>query len=117
LISGTVIGGKIFIIDMGPPIKIVDGARDLIRLSGFKPNADIEIKFIGLRQGEKLHEELITEGEGIVPSVQEKIFVLKEEDNNDLNWLNQKIEELVKLALDQNGPGIELKLKEIVPEY
>ncbi len=110
-------GGEIFVLDMGTPIKIVDMARDLIRLSGFKPDVDIEIKFIGLRPGEKLYEELITEGEGIVRSSHEKIFVLKGRNNNDLKWLNQKVEELVKLALDQDGLGIKSKLKEIVPEY
>jgi len=92
-------------------------ARDLIRLSGFKVGEDIEIKFIGLRPGEKLHEELVTIGEGIVPSDHEKIFILKGENNYDLNWLNQKVEELVQLAFEQDAPGIKSKLKEIVPEY
>ncbi len=110
-------GGETFILDMGTPIKIIDMARDLIRLSGFKPDVDIEIKFIGLRPGEKLHEELITEGEGIIPSAHEKIFVLKGKNDNDLDYLNQKIEELFQLALDQDGLGIKSKLKEIVPEY
>ena len=109
-------GGEIFILDMGTPIKIVDMAKDLIRRSGFKPDVDIEIKFIGLRPGEKLHEELITEGEGIVRTPHEKIFVLKGK-TCDLNWLNQKIEELVKLAYEQDEQGVKLKLKEIVPEY
>jgi len=102
---------------MGTPIRIVDMARDLIRLSGFKPDLDIEIKFIGLRPGEKLHEELITEGEGIVRSAHEKIFILKGDNNNDFDWLNKKIEELVQLAINQDAAGIKLKLKEIVPEY
>ena len=110
-------GGEIFILDMGTPIKIVDMAKDLIRRSGFKPGVDIEIKFIGLRPGEKLHEELITDGEGIVRSPHEKIFVLKGENNYDLDWLDKKIEELVKLAYDQDADGIKSKLKEIVPEY
>jgi FlaA1/EpsC-like NDP-sugar epimerase len=110
-------GGEIFILDMGTPIKIVDMARDLIRRSGFKPDVDIEIKFIGLRPGEKLHEELVTESEGIIRSPYEKIFILKGGNNNDLNWLNQKIEELVKLAIEQDASGIKSKLKEIVPEY
>ena len=109
-------GGEIFILDMGTPVKIVDMARDLIRKSGFRPDVDIEIKYIGLRPGEKLQEELITEGEGIVRTPHEKIFVLKGNVCN-LNWLNQRIEELVKLAYDQDAPGIKSKLKEIVPEY
>jgi FlaA1/EpsC-like NDP-sugar epimerase len=109
-------GGEIFILDMGTPIKIVDMAKDLIYLSGFKPDVDIEIKFIGLRPGEKLHEELITEGEGIVKTSNEKIFVLKG-NTYDLNWLNQKIEELMKFAYEQNAEGIKKKLIEIVPEY
>jgi FlaA1/EpsC-like NDP-sugar epimerase len=110
-------GGEIFVLDMGTPIKIVDMARDLIRRSGFKPDVDIEIKFIGLRPGEKLYEELITEDEGIVNSTHEKIFVLKGKNSNNLNLLNQKIEELVELALCQDAEGIKSKLKEVIPEY
>jgi FlaA1/EpsC-like NDP-sugar epimerase len=109
-------GGEIFILDMGIPIKILDMARGLIRLSGFKPGEDIEIKFMGLRPGEKLHEELITEGEGIVRTPYEKILVLKG-NHSDPNWLNQKIAELVKLAYEQDTSGLKAKLKEIVPEY
>lgn len=109
-------GGEIFILDMGTPIKIVDMAKDLIRRSGFRPDVDIEIQFTGLRPGEKLHEELITEGEGIVRTPHEKIFVLKGEPC-DLQWLYGKIEELVKLAHQQDASGIKSKLKEIVPEY
>jgi len=109
-------GGDIFILDMGIPIKIVDMAKDLIRRSGFKPDVDIEIKFIGLRPGEKLHEELITEGEGVVRTPHEKIFVLKGYPC-DVAWLDQKIGELVKLAHAQDGSGIKSKLKEIIPEY
>jgi len=109
-------GGEIFILDMGTPIKIANMARDLILLSGFKPDEDIEIKFVGLRPGEKLYEELITEGEGIVRTDYEKIFVLKG-NGCDRHWLNQRIEELTKLAYEQDAPGIKAKLKEIVPEY
>jgi FlaA1/EpsC-like NDP-sugar epimerase len=108
--------GEIFILDMGTPIKIVDMARDLIRRSGFKPDVDIEIKFTGLRPGEKLYEELITEGGGIVRTPYDKIFVLRGNGSN-LDWLNRKIEELVELARGQDDPGIKSKLKEIVPEY
>ena len=70
-------GGEIFILKMGTPIRIADMARDLIRLSGFEPDTEIEIKEIGLRPGEKLIEELITEGEGIQETEHGEIMVLK----------------------------------------
>ena len=70
-------GGELFVLDMGEPVKIADLARDMIRLSGLEPDVDIEIKYIGLRPGEKLYEELITAGEGIVPTPHEKIMVLR----------------------------------------
>ena len=109
-------GGEIFILEMGTPIKILDLAKDLIRLSGFEPDRDIEIKFTGLRPGEKLYEELITEGEGIVPTRHEKILVLRGEPCS-LKWLSVKIEELRSLAEKQDAVGIIRKLKEILPEY
>ncbi len=70
-------GAEVFLLDMGEPLKIVDVARNMIRLSGLEPDEDIEIKYIGLRPGEKLFEELITQGENIVPTVHEKIKVFK----------------------------------------
>jgi FlaA1/EpsC-like NDP-sugar epimerase len=109
-------GGEIFILDMGTSIKIDDMARDLIRLSGFEPDVDIKIEYIGLRPGEKLYEELIIEGENIVPTRHEKIMVLKGVDC-DLQLLNGKINELAKLAGEQLDNKIKSKLKEIVPEY
>jgi len=109
-------GGEIFILDMGTPVKIVDMARDLIRLSGFEPDVDIKIEYVGLRPGEKLFEELITSGEGIVPTNHEKIMVLRGK-TCDQERLNAIIEELTKLALEQNGAGIRAKLQEIVEDY
>jgi FlaA1/EpsC-like NDP-sugar epimerase len=70
-------GGEVFILKMGTPVKILDMARDLIRLSGKEPDKDIKIVFTGLREGEKLYEELITVGEGIVPTKHEKIMALR----------------------------------------
>ena len=92
-------------------------ARDLIRRSGFKPDVDIELKFTGLRPGEKLYEELITEGEGIVKTPHQKLFVLRASSCIDPGWLGRKIKELALLAHEQNADAIKLKLKEIVPEY
>jgi len=70
-------GGEIFILDMGKPVKIVDLANDLIRLSGFKPDVDIKIQFTGIRPGEKLFEELLTAEEGVTSTKHSRIFVAK----------------------------------------
>jgi FlaA1/EpsC-like NDP-sugar epimerase len=109
-------GGEIFLLDMGTPIKIADMAKDLIKLSGFIPDEDIKIEYIGLRPGEKLFEELITEGEGIVPTSHEKIMTLKGTDYN-LNALNGDIEALLSISEEQDHGKIKATLKEIVPEY
>ena len=109
-------GGEIFLLDMGTPIKIVDMAKDLIRLSGFVPDEDIKIEYIGLRPGEKLFEELITEGEGIVPTSHEKIMTLKGLDCN-LKALKGEIEALVEISAEQEPNKIKAMLKGIVPEY
>ena len=109
-------GGEIFLLDMGTPIKIDSMARDLIRLSGFEPDIDIKIEYIGLRFGEKLFEELMTEGEGIIPTNHEKIMVLKGKEC-DLDILNGKIDELAYWAREEDADKIRDKLQEIVPEY
>lgn len=109
-------GGEIFILDMGTPIKIDDMARDLIRLSGFEPEVDIKIEYVGLRPGEKLYEELITDSEGVVPTTHDKIMVLRGEEW-DVVPLNGQVDELAKLAYDQDAEKIKAKLQEVVPEY
>jgi len=117
--------GDIFILEMGTPVKILDMARDLIHLSGKEPDRDIPIEFKGLEPGEKLCEELITEGEGIVPTEHEKIMVLKADgrwngygdQSGFRRWLMEGVEELYKLADQQDGCAIRAKLKELVPEY
>lgn len=76
--------GEIFVLDMGKPVKIVDLALDLIRLSGFEPDRDIEITFSGIRPGEKLYEETLTDLEGITSTRHEKIFIAKANDIEDL---------------------------------
>jgi FlaA1/EpsC-like NDP-sugar epimerase len=118
-------GGEIFILRMGTPVKIADMARDLIRLSGKEPDVDIKIVYTGLREGEKLYEELITVGEDILPTVHEKVMVLR--SNSHFNGaknsqeacknLYRELDELAKIAARHDAKGIKIKLKEIVPEY
>ncbi len=118
-------GGEIFVLEMGTSIKIIDMARDLIRLSGKEPDKDIEISFTGLRPGEKLYEELMTQGEDMVETTHDKIMVLTSHDgwngHDDQasfhEWLNLNIEALVTLAKQHDACGIKDKLVEIVPEY
>ena len=109
-------GGEILILNMGKPIRIVDLARDLIRLHGLEPEKDIAIEFTGLRPGEKLYEELITSGEGIVPTGHEKIMVLRGK-THDAAALLAQIESLLAVARQGNREAIKKKLQEIVPEY
>ncbi len=109
-------GGEIFILDMGTPVRIVDMARDLIRLSGFEPDVDIRIEFIGLRPGEKLYEELITADENAQPTQHPKILMLKG-SGCDLDLLTGKVQELSALAVAQDADLIRSKLREIVPDY
>jgi FlaA1/EpsC-like NDP-sugar epimerase len=118
-------GGEVFILRMGTPVKIADMARDLIRLSGKEPDIDVKIVFTGLREGEKLYEELITVGEDILPTSHEKVMVLRSNDHsNELQSLletkeklNKAIDELVKDAQNHDAKKIKNKLIEIVPEY
>jgi len=110
-------GGEIFVLKMGTPIRIIDMARDIITLSGLKPDEDIEIKYIGLRAGEKLFEELITEGEGIQPTVHKDIMVLNTDCCPMLSDINQHVDRLAELARTEDVSGIKEELKRIVPEY
>jgi FlaA1/EpsC-like NDP-sugar epimerase len=109
-------GGEIFILDMGEPIRIVDMAGDLIRLHGLEPGKDISIEFTGLRPGEKLYEELITSGEGIVSTDHDKIMVLRGETRDAASLLAQ-IEILIVIAKKGDADAIRKKLQDIVPEY
>jgi FlaA1/EpsC-like NDP-sugar epimerase len=118
-------GGEIFILEMGTPVKIADMARDLIRLSGKEPGKDIEILFGKLRPGEKLYEELISEGEGIVATSHEKILVLQSngcfggygDHGGYRDLLIGHLEELYRVAETYDACAIKAKMKEIVPDY
>ena len=108
-------GGEIFILDMGQPVKIIDMARQMIELSGYKADVDIKIKITGLRPGEKLFEELCHTDETHAPTEQARIFQLKSEpgpDDADL-WLA----ELRATAAAGNPPAVKQAMKRLVPEY
>ena len=115
-------GGEIFVLDMGKPVKILDLATNLIRLSGYVPNVDIKIEFTGLRPGEKLYEELLTREEGLSATENEKIFIGRP-THIDTALLYSTIAELRSIALDETltheeqDRGIEELLLRIVPEF
>jgi FlaA1/EpsC-like NDP-sugar epimerase len=108
--------GEIFILRMGQPVKIADLARELISLMGFDPDADIQIVYTGLRPGEKLYEELISEGEGIVKTGHDKIMVLKGTQLLD-DRFEQLLGQLLQAAKEYNANGIKLALQSLIAEY
>lgn len=117
-------GGEIFLLEMGTPVKIAQMAEELVRLSGKEPGKDIEIIFTGLREGEKLYEELITHGEGIVGTGHEKIMVLrsngwngKKTQSEFTRWLDRSLDDLYGIAHTHDAHAIRAKLSEILPEY
>ena len=118
-------GGEVFVLEMGTPVKIAEMARDLIRLSGKDPDRDIKIVFTGLREGEKLYEELITVGEGIMATGHEKIMVLRPKEavngfrtSLELKaWLDEKLDPLYEAAMRFDVQTIKKVFGEILPEY
>jgi FlaA1/EpsC-like NDP-sugar epimerase len=112
-------GGEVFVLDMGEPVKVLDLAKELIRLSGLEVGEDIDVKIVGLRPGEKLFEELLTEEErsGVLgDSGHEKIFIAKVGEV-DGDKLGEDIKELEALAKEMDSEGIVRKLQEMVPNY
>lgn len=108
-------GGEIFILDMGEPVRIVQLAEDLIRLSGFIPYEDIDIEFTGIRPGEKLYEELLTREEGISSTKHDRIFIGKPVVINK-SQLEHEIKELEKVLFEDRSTLTD-ELKHIVPTF
>jgi FlaA1/EpsC-like NDP-sugar epimerase len=109
-------GGEIFVFDMGKPIKIADLARQMIQLSGLVPGKDIQIVFIGLRPGEKLYEELLSERENTLPTYHPKIKIAKVE-KLDYRGLISRIDYLLKSVYTLSKQDVVEFFKEVVPEY
>lgn len=108
-------GGEIFVLDMGEPVKIVDLATNLIKLSGYKPGEDIEIKFTGLRPGEKMYEELLMNEEGLKKTANKMIYIGKPIEFDD-DIFKKQLDKIYKDAYDETD-SIREDIKEIVPTY
>ncbi len=105
-------GGEIFVFDMGEPVKIVDLAKRMIKLSG----ADVQIKFTGLRDGEKLYEEVLNEKEITLPTVHPKIMIAKVREY-DYSSIVPVFDELYNSSLGEDNMSIVRRMKRLVPEF
>jgi FlaA1/EpsC-like NDP-sugar epimerase len=109
-------GGEVFLFDMGEPIKILDLAKKMVRLAGLTPGKDIEIKFTGLRPGEKLYEELLNKEEEVMPTHNKKILIAKVIEY-DFEKVSKSIDKLVELSMENSDEEVVRQMKRIVPEY
>ena len=108
-------GGEIFVLEMGEPVRIADLARDMIRLSGFSED-EIKIKFTGLRPGEKLYEELLTDREHTISTPHPKLRVASAEAAPDAMW-SERLEQWLSRSAPATSNELKLTLQEFVPEY
>lgn len=109
-------GGEIFVFDMGRPVKILDLAKNMIRLAGYVPGRDIEIEFTGLRPGEKLYEELLNQKETTLPTQNPKIMVAKVREY-EFDIVKKDIQRLIDTAYSTKAYLTVKRMKEIVPEF
>ncbi len=109
-------GGEIFVFDMGEPVKILDLAKRMIKLSGLEPNLDIKIIYTGLRPGEKLYEELLSDDAKTLATHNEKILISKD-PNMEFEEIEKYTNQIVKAALRREKIQVVQILKEIVPEF
>jgi FlaA1/EpsC-like NDP-sugar epimerase len=110
-------GGEAFVFDMGNPIRIVDLATDLIRLSGLQPGRDIKIAYTGVRPGEKLYEELFLSSEAYQRTDHARIFVAKSNGAIDLDCIEQTVNEMEDLAKAMDIGALVARIRALVPEY
>lgn len=109
-------GGEIFVFDMGEPVKILDLAKRMIKLSGFEPHVDIKIVYTGLRPGEKLYEELLSDDAKTLPTHNEKILISKD-PNMEFHEIEKYTNHIIKAAIRREKLEVVQVLKEIVPEF
>jgi len=109
-------GGEIFILDMGDPVKIDDLAKDMIRLSGLKPGEDIQIKYTGLRPGEKLFEELLLREEGIAATKNDRIYIAKPTYMDAVDF-SKELDQLKKILSSGRATDAAKVISNIVPMY
>lgn len=109
-------GGDIFVFDMGKPVKIIDLARKMIRLAGYTPGKDMEIKFTGLRPGEKMYEELFKESEKLL-ATHHPLIMKARKTCIDQEWLEREINDLVESAFQHKQQRIRQVIKGLLPEY
>lgn len=109
-------GGEIYIFDMGKPVRIIDLAHKMIKLAGFVPNKDIQIKTIGLRPGEKLYEELLNDSAKTLPTHHEKIMIAQEQCE-EYGLVQQEVDYLIRQAQKGNKTEMVCQMKKIVPEF
>ncbi len=109
-------GGEVFVFDMGESVKIVNLAKKMITLSGLRVERDIEIKYTGLRPGEKLYEELLNTDENTLPTHHPKILIAKV-NSPSFSFMEAKILEIAELLKEGNTNNLVSKIKEVIPEY
>ena len=109
-------GGEIYIFDMGKPVKIIDLARKMIKLAGYEPDKEIEIKIVGLRPGEKLYEELLNDTSKTLATHHDKIMIAQEQEE-ECNGIIEAINELITISLHKEEVEIVQYMKKIVPEF
>ncbi len=108
-------GGEIFVLDMGEPVKILDLAKNLIRLSGYKMDEDIKIEFTGLRPGEKLYEEMLMDEEGLQDTANKMIHIGKPIEFDEMKFFSQL--HALKEAANNEAGDVRQRVQEIVPTY
>jgi FlaA1/EpsC-like NDP-sugar epimerase len=115
--AGTMsMGGETFVLDMGQPVKILTLAENLIKMYGYEPYKDMQIEFCGLRQGEKLYEELLLSTENLKETHNKKIFIM-DQQNIDCDLFKENIQNLFEFAFKNNSELTVNMLHNIVPEF